>query len=189
MDSHSKVCSRASFRPFTFASRMSSQVAALACERNALNFHWHTQGQRLDRNTAPRRLMRKVLAIRLVHLLEVRHVIQEDVDLDHALDRAACLIQDRLDVLAALSCLFADVAFHELAVWCAWDLAGDEDGAAGDDGLRLSNPCQYDVRLKVMKDSRRARRRGTPCPCELSAYPPCSFSTAIDDVLWGDSVV
>ena len=39
----------------------------------------HPKRQLLDRNTSPRRLVRKPLRIFLIHLLEVRHVIQEDL--------------------------------------------------------------------------------------------------------------
>ena len=95
--------------------------------------------------------MRKVLPIRLIHLLEMRHIVQEDVNLDDALDGATRLIQDRLDVLAALRCLVADVAFDQLAVGCTGDLTGDEDCAAGDDSLGLSLICQTGHRLMDLK--------------------------------------
>jgi hypothetical protein len=36
--------------------------------------------------------MRKVLPIRLVHLLEVGHIVQEHIHLDYSLDRATCFI-------------------------------------------------------------------------------------------------
>ena len=82
--------------------------------------------------------MRKVLRISLIHLFEVCHVIQEHIDLDHALNGAAGLSKDRLDVLAAAGRLVADATFDELAVSAGGGLAGHEDGAAGgDDGLRL----------------------------------------------------
>lgn len=46
-----------------------------------LNLHGHTLGQLLDRDTATRRLVRKVFLEDAVHLGEVRHVVEEDVDL------------------------------------------------------------------------------------------------------------
>jgi hypothetical protein len=49
--------------------------------RNALNLHRHALGQLLDGNTAPCRLVRKVLFEDAVHLGEVGHVVEEDVDL------------------------------------------------------------------------------------------------------------
>jgi hypothetical protein len=49
--------------------------------RNALNLHRHALGQLLDGDTAPRRLVRKVLLKDAVHLGEVCHVVEEDVDL------------------------------------------------------------------------------------------------------------
>jgi hypothetical protein len=74
--------------------------------------------------------VRKVLPVRLIHLLEVGHVVQEHVDLDNALDGAPGLGEDRLDVLAALSGLVTDVTFNELAIGGAGDLARDVDCAA-----------------------------------------------------------
>lgn len=46
-------------------------------KRNALNLHWNALGQLLDRNAAPRRLMRKELLICTIHLGEVCHVVEE----------------------------------------------------------------------------------------------------------------
>lgn len=53
----------------------------LTSVRNALNLDRHALGQLFDRDTAPRRLVREVLLKNAVHLGEVCHVVEEDVDL------------------------------------------------------------------------------------------------------------
>jgi hypothetical protein len=58
------------------------QLRNLTSIRNALNLNRHALRQLLDRHAAPRRLVRKVLLEHAVHLGKVRHVIEEDVDLD-----------------------------------------------------------------------------------------------------------
>jgi hypothetical protein len=94
---------------------------------NTLNLHRHALGQLLNRHTTPRRPMRKVLLIRLVHLLEIRHIRQKHGALDDIRNVAAGLSQDRLDILAAGGGLRGDGARHEGAVGLAGDLARDED--------------------------------------------------------------
>jgi len=58
-----------------------SKLRAHTSIRNALNLHRHTLGQLLNRNTAARRLVGEVLLVHAVHLGEVGHVVEEDVDL------------------------------------------------------------------------------------------------------------
>lgn len=56
--------------------------------RNALNLDRHALGQLLDRHTRPRRLVGKVFLEDAVHFGEVRHVVEEDVDLNDVSRRA-----------------------------------------------------------------------------------------------------
>ena len=49
--------------------------------RDALDLNWHTLGQLLNGDAAARRLVREVLLVHAVHLGEVGHVVEEDVDL------------------------------------------------------------------------------------------------------------
>lgn len=58
-----------------------------SCECNTLNLHGHALGQLIDRNAAPRRLMRKELLIDLIHLDEVIHRRQKHIDLDDLAER------------------------------------------------------------------------------------------------------
>lgn len=81
--------------------------------------------------------MRKVLFKHAVHLCEMRHVVEEHIDLDHAVDLDAGLGQDADNVLAALFGLVGDAAFDQVAFGVGGDLARDVDLGAGDDGLRL----------------------------------------------------
>jgi hypothetical protein len=57
--------------------------------------------------------------------------------LNDARQRASRRLEDVLEVLAAGGGLVRDAALDEVACGVAGDLAGDEDGAAGLDGLRL----------------------------------------------------
>ena len=59
-----------------------SKLRAHTSIRNALNLDRHALGQLLNGNTATRRLVGEVLLVHAVHLGEVGHVIEEDVDLD-----------------------------------------------------------------------------------------------------------
>ena len=59
-----------------------SKLRAHTSIRNALNLNRHTLGQLLNRNTAARRLVGEVLLVHAVHLGEVGHVVEEDVDLE-----------------------------------------------------------------------------------------------------------
>lgn len=51
------------------------------------------------------------------------------ITLYNLVHRAASSLQDRLDVLATLSCLICDAAFDELACGVGWNLAGAVDSA------------------------------------------------------------
>lgn len=88
-------------------------------------------------NTATRRLVHKELLVGSIHLGEVSHIRQENVDLDDLGDVRARGAQDRGDVVAAGLGEFADVAGHQGAGGVGGDLAGDEDLAVGADGLGL----------------------------------------------------
>lgn len=45
---------------------------------NALNLHRNALRQLLHCHTAPRRLVREELLVARIHVIEVRHVVQED---------------------------------------------------------------------------------------------------------------
>ena len=81
--------------------------------------------------------MGKVFGVRLVHLGEVGHVGQEDVDLDDARDVGAGFGEDGLDAFAAGGRLLADGAGYEGAGFVGGDAARDVDVGAGDDGVGL----------------------------------------------------
>jgi hypothetical protein len=104
---------------------------------NALDLHRHALGQLLHRDAAARGLVRKVLSVDAVHLGEVRHVGEEDVDFYDALDADAGRGEDRLDVVDAGFGLVCDGACDEVAVFVGGDAAGDVDVGAGDDGVGL----------------------------------------------------
>ena len=82
--------------------------------------------------------MRKVLGVRLVHLGEVGHVGQEDVDLDHACDIRARLLENSLDALAARLRLLGNATGDKGAGLVGGDAARDVDVGARDDGVGLS---------------------------------------------------
>jgi hypothetical protein len=105
--------------------------------RNAFNLDGHALWQLLDGDTAPRGLVRKVLLEDTIHLSEVRHVVEEHVDLDNAIHLDARLRQDANNVLAALLRLVCDATFDQVALGVGGDLARDEYGGACDDGLGL----------------------------------------------------
>jgi hypothetical protein len=79
----------------------------------------------------------KVFLEDAVHLSKVRHVIEENVDLDNAIHLDARLGQDANNILAALLRLVRNAAFNQVALGVGGDLARDEDGGACDDGLGL----------------------------------------------------
>jgi hypothetical protein len=60
---------------------MPSQLRRPTVVRNALNLHRDTLGQLLDGDAAAGRLVRKVLLENAVHLGEVGHVVEENIDL------------------------------------------------------------------------------------------------------------
>tara|TARA_R110002003_G_scaffold1868_2_gene23596 strand:+ start:348 stop:902 length:555 start_codon:yes stop_codon:yes gene_type:complete len=66
---------------FTSTPHSASQLRTHTCPRNALNLDRHALGQLLDRDAAACRLVRKVLFEDAVHLGEVGHVVEEDIDL------------------------------------------------------------------------------------------------------------
>lgn len=80
-----------SFPPDSIPSRQS----------NALNLNRHALRQLINRHTAPRRLMLKELLINTIHLREIIHRRQKDIDFDHLLDRGAGSAEDGGQVLDA----------------------------------------------------------------------------------------
>lgn len=66
----------------------SSQSCRPTVVRNALDFDRHTLGQLLDSDAAARGLVCKVLLENAVHLGEVGHVVEEDIDLGLGVSRA-----------------------------------------------------------------------------------------------------
>lgn len=82
--------------------------------------------------------MGEELLIGSVHLGEVGHISEEDVDLDDLVNTGPGSVQNGLDVIAAGLCLFADVALDEVAGSISGNLAGDEELAVGTDSLGLS---------------------------------------------------
>ena len=110
----------------------------------------------MDSNAATGRLVHEELLVGGVHLGEVGHVSQEDldtsapryllvvvffraayVDLDDLGHAGAGGVQDGLDVVAAGLGQLADVALDQVGRGVGGDLAGDEDLAVGADGLGL----------------------------------------------------
>lgn len=88
--------------------------------------------------------MRKELLISSVHLGEVVHGGDEDVDLDDALEGGTGGLEDGGEVLAALLGELPDVVLLEgenLAGWERRDLAGAVDGGWGLDGLGVWTSC------------------------------------------------
>jgi hypothetical protein len=63
--------------------------------RNALNLHRHTLGQLLDGDAAAGRLVRKVLLEDAVHLGEVGHVVEENIDLKSSVSGVVVLPYSR----------------------------------------------------------------------------------------------
>jgi hypothetical protein len=115
----------------------SSELCAHTVVSNALNLHRHALRQLLDSNAAASGLMCEVLLKDAVHLSEVCHVVEEDIDLDDLLNGCVGLLQDGNDVLAALCGLVGDATLDQGAGLVGGDLAGDEDLRTGDDGLGL----------------------------------------------------
>jgi hypothetical protein len=124
-------------QPISHQHNPTSKLRTHTSIRDALNLDRHTLRQLLDRDTAPRRLMRKVLLVNAVHLSEVRHVVEEDVDLDDSLDSDTRLPQYPHDILAAHLRLIRNGALDQIALCVGGDLARDEDVGACDDGLGL----------------------------------------------------
>lgn len=87
--------------------------------------------------------MCEVLLEDAVHLSEVCHVVEEDIDLDNLLNRCVGLLQDGDDVFATLCGLVGDAALDQGAGLVGGDLAGDEDLRTGDDSLGLG--CVSDM--------------------------------------------
>lgn len=111
--------------------------------------------------------MREVLLKHAVHLLEVRHVVEEHVDLntthvsmctytskvlnlvyirthlDDAVNTDTSLLENSNDVLAALCRLVCDAALDQGTGLVSGDLARDEDLRAGDDSLALIMRQRY----------------------------------------------
>lgn len=111
----------------------------------------------MNSNAATGRLVHEELLVGGVHLGEVGHVSQEDldpsapqhllvvlslfrvayVDLDDLGHAGAGGVQDGFDVVAAGLGQFADVALDQVGRGVGGDLARDEDLAVGADGLGL----------------------------------------------------
>ena len=111
---------------------------------NALNLDWDILWQLLDGNARSRWLVCEELLVGSVHLGEVVHGGDEDVDLDDALEGGAGGGENGREVLAALLGELADVVGSEcedLACCEGWDLAGAVDGGWGLDGLGVWTSC------------------------------------------------
>jgi hypothetical protein len=126
-----------------------SKLRAHTSIRDALDLDRHTLGQLLDRDTAPRRLMRKVLLVDAVHLGKVGHVVEEDIDLDDPRHLHPRLRKYPHDILAAHLRLIRNAALDQIALCVGGDLARDEDVGACDDGLGLSR-CVSSVSLQSL---------------------------------------
>lgn len=109
-------------------------------QSNALNLDIHVLGKSLDGNTAASRLVGEPLLVLAVHLGKVIHAGQEDGGLDDLGDGRARLLDDSLDVLAALGCLLGDGAFDKGAVGLQGNLTRAVDRSRGLDGLGLHHP-------------------------------------------------
>lgn len=98
--------------------------------------------------------MGEELLVRLVHLGEVVHGGDEDVDLDDLCERRAGGGEHGGQVVDALLGHLADVVGaqrQDLAVGLAGDLARAVDGAAGLDGLRVGACCLGGVSVCVLR--------------------------------------
>ena len=96
--------------------------------------------------------MTEPLLVLRIHLSKIRHVRQENPRPNYFLNPTSRLVEDRLDVLAALPCDLCDRAVDELTVFVGGDLTGDPDLAGGFDGLGVrAGSCEgvlVDVRGK-----------------------------------------
>lgn len=92
--------------------------------------------------------MTKPLLIFGVHFLKVLHVGQVNAAAHHLLDSTAGLLQDGLDVSAALPCRGGDAVLDERAGGVGGDLSGHVDGGAGFDGLRVG-ACGWGAKVLV----------------------------------------
>jgi hypothetical protein len=81
--------------------------------------------------------VRKELLVHAIHLSEVRHIVQKDVDLDDLCDIWASFLEDGDDVVAAGGGFISDGAFNEVALIVSGDLAGDVDLGSCNYGLGL----------------------------------------------------
>lgn len=132
-----------------------------ASKSNGLDLNGHALGELLDRNAGASGLVREVLLVDGVHLGEVVHGGDEDVDLkgnptrkqskaffeilsprmkahlDGTVDAAAGVLEDVLERLAAGLGLVGDAASDEVTLGVGGDLAGDPDLAGGFNGLGL----------------------------------------------------
>ena len=124
---------------------------------NSLNLDVDVLGESLDGDAAAGRLVGKELLVDRVHLLhlvsvqvtrvsrrlergaygKVVHGGEEDVALDDLGDGGAGLLEDGLEVRAALAGLVGDGSLNHGALGGEGDLAGAVDGVGGLDGLGL----------------------------------------------------
>lgn len=112
-------------------------IAQNLCKSNAFNLNGNTLGQLLGRDTRTSRLVGEKLLILRIHLGEVRHVIEEDIDTDDLANGRSGGIEDGLDVVTASLGLGCDVTLDKAAVLVRGDLAREENLAICLDGLRV----------------------------------------------------
>lgn len=79
--------------------------------------------------------MREPLPVFLIHLLEIRHIIQEYTNPDNLTHLGSASLEDGLDVFTALGCLLADGTLNQGTLLVGWELAGYPDLVGGLDGL------------------------------------------------------
>lgn len=143
-------------------SRRTVKGTANLGQGNSLDLDWNTLWELLDGNTGASGLVSEVLLVDAVHLGEVTHGSEEDVDLqtlvskscsyarrrlglavlggfitdlDDLGDGAAGILEDVLHALAAGLGLLGNGAIDQVASGISGKLARDEDLAVGVDGL------------------------------------------------------
>jgi hypothetical protein len=106
-------------------------------ESYGFNLHICVLGERLDGDTAAGRLVGHPLLVLLVHLGEVTHVGQEDVDLDDFLDRSSGLLKNGLQVLEAQCCLLSNGTLNQVPLSVEMNLTRAVDCGRRLDSMRL----------------------------------------------------
>lgn len=87
---------------------------------------------------------------------KVSHVGDENGGLDNSRQRRACLLENNIQVLAALSRLLGNSALNQGAIGSKGDLAGAVDGSGSLDGLRLK-VIQYEMTSLTLLNSLKPR--------------------------------